>query len=149
MSRIHLLLVSLGLTGGVFAFDRWTKVLFFGLDTRPVIATLLQTTSHQNFGLIANIPVPHLAIVLTTGMIALLIAWAFGRSIFKQQTFRALSLALILGGALGNLYDRLSYGFVFDWILIFNWSIINLADVAIGAGILWLLFTLDRHDKVA
>lgn len=149
MNRIYLLLVSLGLAGGVFVFDRWTKTIFFGHDTARVIGSILQTTSHQNFGLIANLPVPLLVIVLVTGAVVLVIAWAIGRSIVQMKMVRALTFALILGGALGNLYDRLTYGFVFDWILLFNWSIINLADIAIGAGIIWTLLTLDQHDKVA
>jgi len=149
MKRYQLLLVSLGLAGGVFAADRVTKRFFFGRETSSVIGTVLQTTSHHNSGLIANLPVPHLAIVIVTCTVTLCIIWMIIRANSHHHTLRSLSLALILGGALGNLADRLSYGFVFDWILIFNWSIINIADIAIGAGILGALCTLDHHDKIA
>ena len=60
----------------------------------------------------------------------------------------ALSLGLIIGGAIGNAIDRLAYGAVADFVLFhvttatfsFNWYVFNLADVAIVAGVIGLLF---------
>jgi signal peptidase II len=53
-------------------------------------------------------------------------------------------LGLIVGGALGNAYDRLAYGFVADFyrfhIGSFSWYVFNLADVAIVAGVALLLY---------
>lgn len=60
----------------------------------------------------------------------------------------ALSLGLIIGGALGNGIDRLAHGAVVDFVLLyaqtatwrFNWYVFNLADVAIVAGVIGLLY---------
>jgi signal peptidase II len=60
----------------------------------------------------------------------------------------ALSLGLIIGGAIGNGIDRLAYGFVVDFVLFhidtaawrFYWYVFNLADVAIVAGVAGLLY---------
>jgi signal peptidase II len=60
----------------------------------------------------------------------------------------ALSLGLIIGGAIGNAIDRLAYGWVADFVLFylstatwrFNWYVFNLADVAIVAGVMGLLY---------
>jgi len=60
----------------------------------------------------------------------------------------AFSLGLIIGGAIGNAIDRLAYGAVADFVLFhvttatfsFNWYVFNLADVAIVAGVIGLLF---------
>jgi len=60
----------------------------------------------------------------------------------------AISLGLIVGGALGNGIDRLIYGAVADFVLLhaetatwrFNWYVFNLADVAIVAGVAGLLY---------
>jgi signal peptidase II len=60
----------------------------------------------------------------------------------------ALSLGLIIGGAIGNAIDRLAYGFVVDFVLFhidtaswrFYWYVFNLADVAIVAGVVGLLY---------
>ena len=60
----------------------------------------------------------------------------------------AISLGLIIGGAIGNAIDRLAYGWVADFVLFhvstaswrFNWYVFNLADVAIVAGVVGLLY---------
>ncbi len=55
----------------------------------------------------------------------------------------ALGLGLILGGALGNAIDRFAYGWVADFYYFhvgaFHWYVFNLADVAIVAGVVFLL----------
>lgn len=56
----------------------------------------------------------------------------------------ALGLGLIVGGALGNAYDRLTYGFVADFyhfhVGSFSWYVFNLADAAIVAGVALLIY---------
>ena len=60
----------------------------------------------------------------------------------------ALSLGLVIGGAVGNAIDRLAYGWVADFALFhidtaswrFYWYVFNLADVAIVAGVVGLLY---------
>jgi signal peptidase II len=60
----------------------------------------------------------------------------------------AVSLGLIIGGAVGNAIDRLAYGWVADFVLFhvstaswrFYWYVFNLADVAIVAGVIGLLY---------
>lgn len=60
----------------------------------------------------------------------------------------ALALGLIIGGAVGNAVDRVTYGAVADFVLLhvetatwrFNWYVFNLADVAIVAGVALLLY---------
>jgi len=61
-----------------------------------------------------------------------------------QNRIAALSLGLIIGGALGNGIDRIAYGAVFDFayfhIYGFSWYIFNMADVWIVAGVAGLLY---------
>ena len=67
----------------------------------------------------------------------------------------AISLGLIIGGAVGNGIDRLAYGAVVDFVLLhaetatwaFNWYVFNLADVAIVAGVAVLLYESLRGDS--
>lgn len=71
------------------------------------------------------------------------------------ETLFALALSLILGGALGNLIDRIAYGYVIDFLL-FHWNehyfpAFNLADSAItcGAGLMiWESFMEKKHGSV-
>ncbi len=72
------------------------------------------------------------------------------------QTLFALSMSLILGGALGNLIDRIAYGYVIDFLL-FHWDehyfpAFNLADSAItcGAGLMiWESFMEKKNGPAA
>ncbi len=59
-----------------------------------------------------------------------------------------LSLGLQLGGAVGNLLDRLRYGHVVDFIDIGFWPIFNVADVSIVGGVAVLAYCLWREDHV-
>jgi signal peptidase II len=66
----------------------------------------------------------------------------------SDSRLTAVSLGLIIGGALGNAIDRLAHGAVADFVLLhlttatwsFNWYVFNLADVAIVAGVAGLLY---------
>jgi signal peptidase II len=88
-------------------------------------------------------------------LILLSVAASLALSIWIKRTanrWLAASLALIVGGALGNVVDRLAYGAVFDFIHIhvgsFSWYVFNVADAAIVAGVAGLLydsFVLDRR----
>ena len=69
----------------------------------------------------------------------------------------ALGLGLIIGGALGNAIDRLLYGAVADFALLhaqiggqrYDWYIFNLADVAIVAGVIGLLYDMALGHSAA
>ena len=74
-----------------------------------------------------------------------------------EYRLTALSLGLIIGGAVGNAIDRLAYGWVADFVLFhvsggdwrFNWYVFNLADVAIVAGVIGLLYESLVGDHAA
>lgn len=76
----------------------------------------------------------------------------------RSRTWLAtLGLGLIIGGAIGNAIDRFAYGAVVDFALLhaeiggkrYNWYVFNLADVAIVAGVLGLLYDSFRAPDAA
>ena len=75
-------------------------------------------------------------IVLTTMVSIILFAWL--RRLGPGESRTALALALILGGAVGNLIDRLVYGYVIDFLDVYygdwHWPTFNIADSAITVG---------------
>jgi len=88
-------------------------------------------------------------LILTLGATAFLGVW-----LWRASTKTAgLGLGLIVGGALGNAYDRLAYGFVADFyhfhIGSFSWYVFNLADVAIVAGVALLIYDSWGPSKKA
>ncbi len=148
VKRLRLALALAGLAGGVFSFDRWTKIHFFSEPEQTLIPFWLSLTHHQNRGLLANIAVPMPLILGLTILISLGLIFAIVQELKQTtpSTTRSLAYALILGGAIGNVVDRLMYGFVFDWILLCSRSIINIADIAIGLGILLWVFHYRLTD---
>src|SRR5215470_15075204 len=107
----------------ILALDRWTKVLIqrrFGLsESISVIDGFFNITYVRNtgvaFGIFSAISSPVKAILLSA-FAALAAVLVIGYSLRTPPGKRLLhiALALILGGALGNLYDRLAYGYVVD-----------------------------------
>lgn len=84
-------------------------------------------------------------IIIAIVIVYLLIAHRF--SILK--TF---SLACILAGAVGNIYDRVCYGYVVDFLLFYyrqlQWPAFNVADISVSTGVgLWLLAELLSSRK--
>ncbi|MEX2476064.1 signal peptidase II [Marinobacter sp.] len=81
-------------------------------------------------------------VVLAIGVSVALVIWL--KTLKLQETWTAIAIALILGGAIGNVYDRIVHGYVVDF-LHFYWNdwhfpAFNLADTAItiGAGMMIL-----------
>ena len=89
-------------------------------------------------------------IVISLTISIVLVIW-IGR-LERSQRLQTVSIALILGGALGNLIDRSIYGYVIDFIDVYyqqyHWPAFNIADSAIFVGaILLILDSLKNHEK--
>jgi len=84
-------------------------------------------------------------VLLALKAIAVVLLWIWLAR--TASRLAAVSLGLIIGGAIGNAIDRFAYGAVADFVLFhvttanfsFNWYVFNLADVAIVAGVIGLL----------
>jgi signal peptidase II len=64
-----------------------------------------------------------------------------------QERLLRLSMALLLGGALGNLIDRLQQGYVTDFISVLNIPVVNLADLSVSVGVILLCISLWRQEE--
>ena len=89
-------------------------------------------------------------LTLTGLLVCLWIVWRLCHPRLGEALFEA-GLALILGGALGNLTDRLRFGYVVDFIDFYyqawHWPAFNLADAVITLGVLVLLIDLTRTSR--
>ena len=79
----------------------------------------------------------------------LYIPWLINQ--YKKNILIVIGLLLILGGAVGNLYDRISYGYVIDFVYLhiaeFYWPAFNVADSAISLGVLLFLYGSFKNYK--
>jgi len=83
--------------------------------------------------------------------ITVLVIWL--RRLKPTETWMAVTISLVLGGAVGNLYDRISYGYVIDFIDVYyqahHWPVFNIADSAISIGVVMMLVDAFKSDKSA
>jgi len=82
---------------------------------------------------------------ITISVTAVILILVYRTRHLQQHELASLSLALVLGGAIGNLIDRLRYGMVVDFLLVhvyeYHWPAFNVADSAISVGV--TLMVLD------
>lgn len=156
----------IGLIPGIFVLDwiskRWIEQNVSFWDTKVVIPGLFSIVHAQNrgaaFSILADAPDSVRGVVLIglSGVVTLIVAWMFRSALLKPGTYTAagqLALALVLGGALGNLYDRILRGSVTDFVLVYwrdyQWPAFNVADSAISVGAVLLLIDLWRQKETA
>lgn len=90
-------------------------------------------------------------IVLSLAISIALIIWLqqIGKSEDKKRIYLVTGLALVLGGAIGNLIDRSLYGHVIDFIDVYyksyHWPAFNIADSAISLGAVFLIVDMFKH----
>jgi signal peptidase II len=140
-------------------FDRWTKAFIESRytlnESASVIDGFFNITYVRNsgvaFGIFSSISSPSKSIVLSlfTGLAVVLVVIYSMRSPVRNRVLQ-LALGFILGGALGNLYDRVSYGYVIDFIELYyrnyHWPSFNVADSAISTGVVLLAFEIIRNE---
>jgi signal peptidase II len=149
-------LMLLGVAVVVVALDQLTKVwvstsLAEGTWWTPLPALwrVLRVTHITNSGAAFGIfPDRGNFFVLIAVVVALAIVLYY-RYLPSQGWLVRLSLGLQLGGAMGNLLDRIRYGHVVDFIDIGFWPIFNVADVAIVTGVGILAYCLWRDDQAS
>lgn len=146
MRKFHFLIAL-----SVLLLDRISKWVIAGKiglhDSIQVIPGCFRITHVENtgaaFGLFADSPSQwKIALLVLFSVIALVIVAALLWRNSHAMTSTGVGLSLILGGALGNLWDRLIHGRVVDFLLFYigqyQWPAFNVADSAIvvGAGLL-------------
>jgi signal peptidase II len=121
-------------------------------DEIPVVPGFFHITHVRNpgaaFGMLATSPEPvRLFFFVGVTLVAIGLIFSFYRKLAPGDRFSALSLGLILGGAVGNLLDRLRHGEVVDFLHFrlwggYTWPDFNLADSFIVVGVILLVIEL-------
>tara|TARA_A100001035_G_scaffold268872_1_gene254304 strand:- start:1489 stop:1989 length:501 start_codon:yes stop_codon:yes gene_type:complete len=142
------LFINFILVLSIFLFDRLSKIYVIYLDSKSFeneifVSKFLNITLIWNegiaFGLFAL--KANLYNILTSIIVLIILIIIY--ILFRSKGFKKYSLIFILGGALGNLYDRIYYKAVPDFIDFhigeFHWFIFNIADIFITVGIIFMI----------
>jgi signal peptidase II len=142
----------LAIAASVFVFDRWTKWLVAQkislFESVTVIPGFFKITHLRNkgaaFSLFADAPSSwRIATLVIFSLVALVIVLVLLVKTGNRFSWQGAALALILGGAVGNLWDRVLHGWVTDFLLVYykqwEWPAFNVADSAICVGAVLLI----------
>ena len=139
----------LWITLAVFILDQFTKWIIksnFDLyQTKPVIENFFHITYVTNDGMAFGLSMPggRSILLLLSVLLTILIFWYLWRERYNHIIIR-ISLALILAGALGNIFDRALYGSVVDFLDFmigdFRWYIFNIADSSVTSGMILFMY---------
>ena len=129
----------------MLAADQLTKALvasrFLPGESVPLIPKVLQLTYVQNtgaaFGLFKG---QQLVFVAVSVAVVAWILWEFRRQQGMASRLNLWAAGLVLGGAVGNLIDRLRLGYVVDFIDVRVWPVFNIGDSAITIGVTLLIW---------
>ena len=134
----------------IFSLDRISKFYVISLSKKNLSYDLFQSkflnisliwNDGIAFGLFSfNEKVYYNLLTLIISLITLILIWYM----FKSKGAEKLGFSMIIGGSLGNIFDRLYYSSVPDFIDLhfynFHWFIFNVADIFISLGVILLIF---------
>lgn len=136
----------------ILALDQVSKatvriVMYVG-DSIPVIEDVLHITYVQNRGAAFSLFSGQWLMLIIIPVIAIAVAVWYLKNHQDEHWTLSLALSLVISGGVGNLIDRVVFGYVTDMFDFRIWPVFNMADVAVcvGAGFL-ILYTICYYDK--
>ncbi len=150
-----------GVIGLSVIFDQWTKWLvtrsFHTGESVPVLSGFFNLTFVKNtgaaFGILASAdPALRTPLFIVVPVLAIFVIVWILRQVPENEIRMPLALSLVAGGAIGNLIDRLVYGYVVDF-LDFHWKYevhfpaFNVADTAISVGVFFMLLDVYMRKE--
>lgn len=122
-------------------------------ESRPIVEGLVSLTYVQNrgaaFGMLNRADLPYQpALFAGLSVVALLAIGTYAARLPLTQRLAQTALTLVLGGAVGNLIDRVRLGYVIDFVDVYwrahHWPAFNVADSAISVGVCLLVLDVLR-----
>ena len=150
----------LWISGVVIALDQVAKALVDSMmdlhESHSILDGLARLTYVQNrgaaFGILSDADLPYQSILFSAISIVALAAIAvYAWKLPATSRLPQVSLALIMGGAAGNLLDRARLGYVIDFVDVYwgrhHWPAFNVADSAITIGVALLVLDILKNPQ--
>lgn len=136
---------------GLLALDQWTKWLVINRmilgESIPVIDGIFHLTFVKNPGAaFGMLPYKTVFFIAMTVLVIAGIAYYFTQ-ISEDRLLLKTGLAIQVGSAVGNLIDRIRFGYVIDFFDFRIWPVFNIADIGISIGVGILFIELLRSGK--
>lgn len=133
--------------------DTISKIIidnFFNLnESKVIISNFFSLTKVYNTGASWNILAGYRFILIILTLIILLLLVLYQKK-FQENKRNILAFSLLYGGIIGNLLDRLIYGYVIDFfdfkIFGYNYPVFNIADICIVFGIVLLVVAILKKE---
>ena len=151
----------LWIVGVIVALDQVTKALvddFMTLhESRTIVEGLVRLTYVQNrgaaFGILSDAGLPYQSLMFSVvSLLALLAIALYAWRMPVQSRLPQTALAMVMGGAVGNLLDRARLGYVIDYVDMYwgphHWPAFNVADSAITVGVALLVIDILRNPEM-
>jgi signal peptidase II len=140
----------------VIALDQWSKELVrAALDWNdsfqplPSLGNFFRIVNWKNTGAAFGLFQDGNTILAVFALIITVIIIVYYQSISEKDWLAKVALSLQLGGAIGNLIDRLTQGFVTDFLAFGNFPVFNVADSAVTVGVALLILAYYLQEKRA
>jgi signal peptidase II len=116
-------------------------------ESIPILKNIFHLTYVQNTGGAFSILEGHTSLlVFVSSMVILAMIYILIKNPIRERAF-GIVMAMILGGAVGNLADRLRYGYVVDFLDFRIWPVFNIADCFVVIGVLILAYLIIFHPE--
>ena len=142
---------------GVVILDQGTKLLMMNLlpnvkDTIPIIQDFFHFTHVRNTGMAFGMMKDHRWVFMVFSTVAIVGLAGYLFRFRPESRWMQVSMAMIIGGGVGNMIDRIVLGYVVDFIdfTLIDFAVFNIADsfVCVGAGIMMLCLILDLVKEI-
>ncbi|MBN1587812.1 MAG: signal peptidase II [Candidatus Omnitrophica bacterium] len=132
------------------ALKLWVMQVFALGESRPLIGGVVYLSLVHNTGMAFGLARSHPGFfVLISSAAITVFSYLLLRSSYRSQSdgWILWGMSLILGGAAGNLIDRVRFGYVIDFLDLRWWPVFNLADSAITVGAVLIGIRLFIHER--
>lgn len=122
----------------IIVFDQLTKLLVYynmPITNNGILDIGFVKNTGTFFGLFNGMVNSNIAFILVSILALVLLSWV----IYLEKLY-TWSFGILFGGIFGNLIDRITRGYVLDWINLHWWPVFNIADAALVVGVCFLLF---------
>jgi signal peptidase II len=150
--------ITLLVAGVVIALDQWTKMLVRAnlpkFDFVPVLGDFFGWQHVDNYGASFGLFQDARLVLTVVAIVVTLAILVYVRYVPQEQVVMRVLLGLMVGGAVGNLIDRVMRGYVTDFIVmripgVYAWPNFNIADMAIVVGTILLAVYIIWEDTRA